>query len=358
MVKSSEELSEIADRIIKWSLAHPRQLPWKATKDPYPTWVSEIILQQTRVQQGLPYFTRFMEAFPTIRHLARANQDEVYAVWSGLGYYRRARHMHEAAKQIVEEMAGEFPTTYAEILTLKGIGPYTAAAIASFSFDLPHAVVDGNVIRVLARLLGMRDPVDKGPGADQIRTTAQSMLPADRAALFNQAIMDFGALQCRPSRPHCEACILRDHCQAYEDELVSEIPVKTKAKPRRHRHFNYIVLTEGDHIYMRRRESDDIWQGLYEFFLIESSEPLGWNDIASRYGLAGEVIGISKIYRQTLSHQEISASFIVLALSDHFDHAWVHGAKRVAKSQASSLACPKIIDCYLGDKSVPLTLGF
>ena len=263
-----------SQRLATWYATHARPLPWRDISDPYRIWISEIILQQTRVAQGYDYYLRFVERFPDVATLAAASEDEVLQQWEGLGYYSRARNLHAAAQQIVA--LGAFPTDYAGVRALKGVGDYTAAAICSFAFGLPTAVVDGNVYRVLARFFGIATPIDSTQGRREFSALAQSLLPRD-AATHNQAIMDFGALQCTPKRPDCTACPLLDHCDAAATGRVAELPVKSKKTAVTERHFVYLLLaTERNgrpHYFIRRREKGDIWAGLYEPLLIEFDQP-------------------------------------------------------------------------------------
>lgn len=253
--------------ILAWYDEHRRDLPWRNVSDPYRIWVSEIILQQTRVEQGYAYYQRFVEAFPSVEHLARANEDEVLRLWQGLGYYSRARNLHAAARQVMQ--AGGFPTDYAGVRALKGIGDYTAAAICSFAYGLPCAVVDGNVYRVLSRYWGIAEPIDTGAGKKQFAALAQRLLPDERSADYNQALMDFGALQCVPHSPCCDACPLAASCQAYGSGMVSELPVKAHRTKVKARYFVYVRVATPAGVWLRRREAGDIWQGLYEYPLLE-----------------------------------------------------------------------------------------
>ena len=266
---------EFYELLEQWFAQNARDLPWRAVRDPYAVWVSEIILQQTRVEQGRDYYHRFLAAFPTVEHLAAASQDSVMRQWEGLGYYSRARNLHAAAKQIVE--AGGFPTDAAGWRRLKGVGPYTAAAIASFCFDEPCAVVDGNVYRVLSRCFGVETPIDTTAGKREFAELATLLLDRQRPALYNQAIMDFGALQCTPSAPQCDVCPMADRCKAREWNAVAELPVKSKRTAVTTRHLIYIILEDEQGSFLiHRREGDDIWRGLYEPLLLEmphSAEP-------------------------------------------------------------------------------------
>ena len=254
-----------------WYARNGRVLPWRETQDPYRVWVSEIVLQQTRVEQGLGYYARFVQEFPDVAHLASASADHVMRVWEGLGYYSRARNMHCAARQIVA--LGAFPTCYEELRKLKGVGDYTAAAVASFCFGEARAVVDGNVYRVLARYFGLETPIDTAAGKREFRDLAQSVMDKKRPALYNQAIMDFGALQCTPKRPDCDSCPLAGSCQAFAGKRVGELPKKSRHVAITERHFTYVVVQNADDaLLVHRRSGKDIWQGLYEPVLFERPE--------------------------------------------------------------------------------------
>ena len=254
-----------------WYARNGRILPWRETQDPYRVWVSEIVLQQTRVEQGLGYYARFVQEFPDVAHLASASADHVMRVWEGLGYYSRARNMHCAARQIVA--LGAFPTCYEELRKLKGVGDYTAAAVASFCFGEARAVVDGNVYRVLARYFGLETPIDTAAGKREFRDLAQSVMDKKRPALYNQAIMDFGALQCTPKRPDCDSCPLAGSCQAFAGKRVGELPKKSRHVAITERHFTYVVVQNADDaLLVHRRSGKDIWQGLYEPVLFERPE--------------------------------------------------------------------------------------
>ncbi|MBQ2123439.1 MAG: A/G-specific adenine glycosylase [Bacteroidaceae bacterium] len=260
-----------AHRLIAWYEQNCRDLPWRHTTDPYAIWLSEIILQQTRVEQGMDYYHRFLKRFPTVFDLAQASIDEVMRLWQGLGYYSRARNLHAAAQQIASN--GSFPTTYEGIIQLKGVGPYTAAAIASFAYGLPHAVVDGNVYRVLSRYFDISIPIDTTQGKHHFQQLAHSLLPPQRAALFNQAMMDFGATCCTPLSPRCAECPLAEGCLAYAQRIVAQRPVKQKRLQVRTRHFVYIVVVSPTHLLLQQRPAGDIWQGLYQPPLAEFAAP-------------------------------------------------------------------------------------
>lgn len=257
----------------EWYAINKRILPWRETKDPYRIWLSEVILQQTRVSQGLPYYLRFEEQYPTVAQLAAASQDEILKLWEGLGYYSRARNLHAAAKQIVETYNGIFPTTYAELLHIKGIGPYTAAAIASICFHAKVGVVDGNVYRVLARLYGVTTPINRSAGQKSFYALAQRIISsATSPGNYNQAIMEFGATHCTPNAPKCATCIFASTCVAFTTGQINALPVKLRAKPLKNRYLNYLICIANGKIAVQKRPDGDIWAGLYEFPLTETTK--------------------------------------------------------------------------------------
>ena len=265
---------DFATTIIQWFRENGRALPWRETRDPYAIWLSEIILQQTRIEQGRPYWERFMQRWPTVEALAEASEDEVLRLWQGLGYYSRARNLHAAAKQVVAR--GGFPTTLEGLRSLKGVGDYTAAAIGSFAFGLPAAVVDGNVYRVLARHYGIATPINTTEGKKEFALLAQSLLPSDHSSfliphssLYNQALMDFGATHCTPSSPGCPSCPLQETCVAFREGRINELPVKQRTLKIKERHLTYIYIRYRGETALHRRPAGDIWQGLYEPLLTE-----------------------------------------------------------------------------------------
>lgn len=258
--------------LIYWYLQNKRDLPWRKTTNPYPIWLSEIILQQTKVAQGMPYFLSFIDAFPTVFDLANASEEEVLKLWQGLGYYSRARNLHATAKYIAFDLNGIFPDSYQNLLLLKGVGSYTAAAIASFAYNEPVAVVDGNVYRVLARFFDVDTDISSSKAPKEFAALAQSLLPKDTPAIFNQAIMEFGALQCVPQKPNCQNCIFTSNCAALQKNKVAILPVKLKKTKISKRYFNYLIYTDTNKAtLLQKRTEKGIWQNLYEFPLIETS---------------------------------------------------------------------------------------
>lgn len=261
--------------LIQWYLQNKRDLPWRNTTNPYLIWLSEIMLQQTRVAQGMPYFFRFTEAFPTVADLANATEEEVLRLWQGLGYYSRARNLHKTAKYIAFECRGEFPKTYDELLKLQGVGDYTAAAIASFSYNENVPVVDGNVYRVLSRFFGIETDIASGSAKNEFKQLASELLPKGKAGLFNQAIMEFGALQCVPKSPNCSDCVLNHGCVALQRKRVAQLPVKSKKIKITQRYFNYLIfLDENGNTKINKRTQKGIWHNLYEFPLLETTAPM------------------------------------------------------------------------------------
>jgi A/G-specific adenine glycosylase len=307
--------------LLDWYDPARRPLPWKETNDPYHIWLSEIILQQTRVEQGIPYYHRFVSAFPTVADLAAAPQDKVLKLWEGLGYYSRARNLLAAASKVTDEFGGIFPETYVGIRSLKGVGDYTAAAIASFAYGLPYAVLDGNVFRVLARYFAAEIPIDTAAGKKYFTTLAQELLPVKDAARFNQAIMDFGALVCTPRHPACSTCPLNASCKAFLAGTPEIFPVRSKKIQRSERYFNYIVkLMHGGHTEIRQRQKGDIWTGLFEFPMIESTGPVNEDGIQALIAAqeGGEMVKISRhsSMKQDLTHRRIWATFWLAEVPD------------------------------------------
>lgn len=347
-------------KLLKWWHHHQRPLPWKQTDDAYSIWLSEIILQQTRIDQGLPYYLKFKAMYPTVKDLADSSLDEVMRLWEGLGYYARARNMHQTAKYIANELQGKFPDTYSDIRQLKGIGDYTAAAIASFAFGLPYAVVDGNVYRLLSRCFGIFTPIDSTQGKKQFLALAQQLMSETEPASFNQAIMDFGSVQCKPVKPDCGFCPMQTICVAYRDNTVSQLPVKQKKLTRKTRYFTYFMLQtpKGGRL-LRKRTAKDIWENLYEFLLVETDlEPdagilqshFRENQISCIY-LTEKSLYNSRIWKQQLTHQTIVARFLETSISD--PEIWLRqGFVEVEAENIGNYAFPKIINNYLQHRPI------
>ncbi|ASV30464.1 A/G-specific adenine glycosylase [Maribacter cobaltidurans] len=312
-----------SDKILAWYHENKRDLPWRETLDPYKIWLSEIILQQTRVAQGMPYYFRFVDAFPTVRDLANAEEEQVLKLWQGLGYYSRARNLHAAAKMVVQDYNGVFPTSYEELLKLKGIGDYTASAISSICFNEPQAVVDGNVYRVLSRYFGVDIPINSSEGIKYFKQLAQEMLPPINIGDYNQGIMEFGAIQCTPKNPNCEMCPIADGCLALAKGTIKNLPVKVGKTKVKKRYFNYLVpisITEaGDKItQLRQRKGKGIWQNLWEFPLLETENEAELDQIEKSYG---EILNLKGKPQMSLYNKE----FIVHKLSHQHLHTkfWI-----------------------------------
>ena len=292
-----------ADTLLAWYGENQRTLPWRGESDPYKIWVSEIILQQTRVQQGWDYYLRFIEAFPDVGALARAPEEQVLRIWQGLGYYSRAHNMHAAAQQIVNEHHGLFPDRYEEIRALKGIGDYTAAAIASIAFHLPHPAVDGNVLRICSRIFGVCDDIMLPATRKQITEICAKHIPKDDPGTFNQACMEFGATWCTPKNPKCYNCPFAASCYALKHGLTETLPIKSKSKTKRDRFFHYTFHLYNNETILEKRTNNDIWRNLYQFPLHETAEP-------SYHGGSTKILEL----KETLSHQIIHASFFLKKL--------------------------------------------
>ncbi|MBI3233532.1 MAG: A/G-specific adenine glycosylase [Bacteroidetes bacterium] len=313
-----------SQKLILWYQVNKRDLPWRNTNDPYKIWLSEVILQQTRVEQGMPYFIKFIEKYPTVKLLASEHIDEVLKLWQGLGYYSRARNMHQTAKQIVDEYGGVFPADYHHLLKLKGVGEYTAAAIASFAYDLPHAVVDGNVYRVLSRLYNIDTPINISQSKKIYTEIAQELLPIDYPAEFNQAMMEFGSLQCKPSSPDCSICIFNNDCLGLKNNKVSQLPVKVAKKPVTKKYLNYLFISDINRLWMLRRNADSIWKNLYDLPCVESEKDLTWDELnldeefKSYIGGFPIVLKSQKSMIHKLTHRELHASFWEIEVKKDF----------------------------------------
>jgi A/G-specific adenine glycosylase len=315
-------MNNFSSTLLKWYGHYKRELPWRGEKDPYKIWVSEIILQQTRIAQGWNYYLRFIERFPTVSDLANALEDEVLKYWQGLGYYSRARNLYTGAKYIVNEHNSKFPHQYEDILKIKGIGEYTAAAIASMAFNLPYPAVDGNVFRILTRIFEIYTPIDSYTGKNEIINLANKLLDKKQAGIFNQAIMDFGALQCTPANPNCELCCFGVLCKAKQKNLQSILPIKSQKTKIRTRYFYYLYIRNCGKTIIQKRKEKDIWKGLYEFPLIESEKEMSIDEILSNGFLKKtlknclwKVESVSSLHKHQLSHQLIIARFISIVIT-------------------------------------------
>ncbi len=346
---------EFSDIILSWYDKNKRSLPWRGTKDPYKIWLSEIILQQTRIEQGLPYYERFVAAFPTVHDLAKASEDKILKFWQGLGYYSRARNLHATAKNIVEEYGGKFPSTFQELLKLKGVGSYTAAAIASFAFKVPSPVVDGNVYRLLSRYYGIDTPIDSTQGKKEFFELATELIHPKHPDIYNQAIMEFGSIQCKPSTPDCLACPLNATCIAFNRRLVNDLPVKGKSITVRDRYFYFLFVRNKKSFILHKRKDKDIWKNLYQLPMIETKKPLSlshlmrqqqWNIIFKDEH--PKVVSISENVIHKLSHQTIHAIFIEVNINkikyDDKEYIWV------TEKNYHDHAIPKPIENFLSKK--------
>jgi A/G-specific adenine glycosylase len=344
--------TRFTNRLLLWNQkANSRQMPWKHEKDPYKIWLSEIILQQTRVEQGMEYYRAFVKNFPTVQKLAAAKQEKVFKLWEGLGYYQRCKNLINTANVVSNELKGAFPYTYEGLLALKGIGPYTAAAIASFAYNAPHAVLDGNVFRVLSRVFGIHTPIDSGAGKKEYALLAKELLPAGKSAAYNQAIMDFGATVCKPQNPDCINCPMERFCIAYTQNKIQLLPEKEKTASVKKRWFYYFVAEQKGQVYIFKRTGGDIWENLHEFFLVETVRPVTLTtslikQMTANFGknLKIQLVSTSPVFKQRLTHRQIEAVFI---------HVKVTGAINVAVpvavplAQLKRYAFPRVIRTYI-----------
>ena len=346
-----------SDKLEAWYTENGRTLPWRGIDDPYRIWLSEIILQQTRIEQGRDYWQRFLDTFPTVADLATASEEQVLRLWQGLGYYTRARNLHAAARYIMEECSGVFPSTYEDILKLKGVGRYTAAAIASFAFRLPHPVIDGNVYRFISRLRGISTPIATDTAYKEFESLLLKLIDRQRPDRFNAALMDFGSLQCRPS-PDCTACPFADECVALRTNRVELLPVKaTKAKPI-DRWFYYFVLrwndSDGCHALMQRRTGNDIWRGLWQFPLMETDHELTPDELTAEsrrfakefFNLSSYHFHLSAPFRHQLTHRTIHALFLSAEVGSQPTN-YPSDTRAVSLDEIKIIPLPRLIDRYL-----------
>jgi len=338
--------------LLEWYKMYARDLPWRETSDPYRIWISEIILQQTRIEQGMSYYFNFIEAFPDIKSLASAPLDKVLSTWQGLGYYSRARNLHHAAREITEKFEGKFPETYNEIIGLKGIGEYTAGAIASIAFNEPVIAIDGNVKRVVSRLESIYDEISTASANRNIRNFLENEIPIESPGQFNQALMDLGSLVCTPLNPKCEECPLKTICKAYATDKVSDLPVKYKKKAVKKRYFHYFIIEDKENLLLQRREKQDIWHMLYEFPLIETGSPADDQKIINEMmsSLCSEcpeitLKKVSPTIRHQLSHQLIFTRFYHLDVPHKFIKQDT-GIFPLDKKQIAEYPLPRLIEKY------------
>lgn len=342
-------MNNFSETLINWYHEHKRDLPWRESSDPYLIWISEIILQQTRVVQGYDYFVRFIERFPDVKTLAEADEDEVMKYWQGLGYYSRARNLHAAARS----MNGVFPNTYSGVLDLKGVGEYTAAAICSFAYNMPYAVVDGNVYRVLSRYLGIETAIDSTEGKKLFASLAGELLDKTQLAIYNQAIMDFGAIQCTPQAPACLFCPLADGCMALAKGTVQQLPVKQHKTKTTNRYLNYMYVRAGAYTFINKRTENDIWKNLFELPLIETAESvteeafLALPEFTELF-VGGEVPMVRLVCRDVkhvLSHRVLYANFYEVSLPE--DTVSFSSYLKVRIDELEQYAVPKLIHAFL-----------
>lgn len=351
-----QQTRNFSQLLLHWHQHHnTRTMPWKGEKDAYKIWLSEIILQQTRVEQGLSYYNKFITKYPNIKALAAAKDDDVFKLWEGLGYYSRCRNLLHAAREIVEKHNAIFPTNHNDILNLKGVGSYTAAAIASFAYNQPYAVLDGNVYRVLARVFAIDLAIDSNEGKKYFTQLSQELLDTKKPALYNQAIMDLGATICKPQLPICDACPLQKMCKAYHQNTISKYPFKTKKLTVTTRWFYYLMLENNNKILIRQRSEKDIWQNLHEFYLVETQQQQDiskttikkWLQENLGYTDKFEIKSISKEQQQKLTHRTIKGSFISIELLTQIEienYFWIN------KKDISKYSFPRFINAYLETK--------
>jgi len=356
LIALSSNMSIFLHKIYHWYEKHKRPLPWRETTDPYKIWLSEIILQQTRIEQGKSYYLNFIKKFPTIHYLAEAEEDDVLKLWQGLGYYSRARNLHVTAKHVSQKLKGKFPKNFNELLQLKGIGPYTAAAVGSIAFELPYPTVDGNVYRVLSRYFGIETPIDSSKGKKDFYDLALKLTPKKNVGFHNQSIMEFGALQCIPKSPDCENCPLNDSCWALANRMVAKLPIKEKKTRQRNRFFYYLFIDAGSFTFLEKRTENDIWQNLYQFPLKESVIDLNDSEIIN---LPSGVIPnscnptiktISSPKKHILSHQVIYARLIYVEIknSDCLKDQFI----KVNKKDISKFAVSRLVDKFIQELKI------
>lgn len=337
-------MEQFQTSLVRWYEKKKRKLPWRETNDPYLIWLSEIILQQTRVDQGLPYYLKFKAAFPTIHHLANADEMEVLNLWKGLGYYSRARNLHGTAKIIADQHQGNFPSTYDEIIKLKGIGSYTAAAISSFSFGEARAVLDGNVFRVLSRLFDLRTPIDSSLGKKQFQVLADELLAVRNPAQYNQAIMEFGAIQCVPVNPKCDQCPLDFMCEARSKNSVKQLPVKIGKTKITKKFFVFQIIKNEAKVLLEKRTDSGIWKNMFQFPLIEFQNA----EEKTAFIQNSNFEFISAELKHVLSHQHLYCHFVVLG---GFKEKNKKSQYWAGKEDISNYPVPRIIENYIEENS-------
>lgn len=338
---------DFASELLSWYRKNKRSLPWRGTKDPYKVWLSEIILQQTRVDQGMAYYHAFTEKYPTVQHLAKASEDQVLKTWEGLGYYSRARNLHFTARKVAKELGGRFPDNHAGLLELKGVGDYTASAISSICFGEAQPVVDGNVYRFLSRYFGIKTPIDSTKGKKEFRAVAAELITQKNPGEFNQAMMEFGARQCKPASPNCGECVFVMSCVAHKKKLVTKLPVKAKKTIVTNKFLYYLVVRDGDKTYIRQRKGKGIWQGLYEFPLVvfDSAQSDKASQSTSMWkkelgALPMKIVDVSKEHIHILSHQKLHIRFVMAEVKGKQN---LNGYKRVAIYSLDKFAFPIVL---------------
>jgi A/G-specific adenine glycosylase len=346
--------SNIHYTLINWYAENRRDLPWRHDPTPYQVWLSEVILQQTRVNQGMDYYLRFVERWPSVTDLAKASEEEVLKMWQGLGYYSRARNLHKCARQVVEQYDGQFPADFEQLKQLQGIGGYTAAAIASIAFNLPYAVVDGNVYRVLSRLFDMDTPININEGQALFARLADELLNREQPGLHNQAMMEFGALHCTPKNPNCLLCPLQAQCLAFAHQTVMQRPVKLQKVKVSTRYFNYLVIRIKDSIYLHKRSGNDIWKNLYDFPCIESEQPLSVEEVVATEQFKQlienkpfTIVKVSPIFTHKLTHRTIQAQFIEIKLEKKLLRIETKDLFLTLEMDLGTFPIPRLIDLYL-----------
>ena len=342
--------------LINWYEENHRNLPWRNDPTPYQVWLSEVILQQTRVNQGWDYYLRFVEKWPTVTDLSAASEVEVLKLWQGLGYYSRARNLHHCAQQVVAEYGGKFPADFEKLKQLKGIGDYTAAAIASIAYNLPHAVVDGNVYRVLARLYDIETPININEGQKLFAQLADELLNHEQPGLHNQAMMEFGALHCTPKNPNCLLCPLQAQCLAFAHQTVMQRPVKLAKVKVATRYFNYLILKINDSVYLHKRSDNNIWKNLYDFPCIESQKPMTVEEVIATEAFTQitdnkpfTIIKSSPVFTHKLTHRTLLAQFIEIKLEQELLQIETKGLFLAHETELGSFPIPRLIDLYLNN---------
>ena len=357
MISDHLQAIDFNKKLKSWYLKNHRPLPWRQTTDPYKIWLSEIILQQTRVAQGMPYYERFLENYPTVFDLAQAEERDVLRLWQGLGYYSRARNMHFTARQVVSEFGGKFPESASLLSKLKGLGHYTAAAIASFAFGEAVAAIDGNVYRVMSRIFGIKSDMLSNEGKKEFAAAAKELISHEDPATYNQAMIEFGAIQCVPVSPNCSICPFNDICYAYEFNVQNELPVKAKKLKSKNRFLNYFIIQQGDKLVMQERNTKDIWKGLYDFFLVEADHridsPDDLIDNQTLYKLLskGSLRQVPKLYVHLLTHQKLHVQFWWLTIAENMPINLPENFFLFSKSEVEDLPKPILIDAVLKEEN-------